>query len=211
MMKKPYWQNTNGLNWLTVLALAAAMGIVGLTDASASEPSKHRGYVDGSVFAELAEDDDRLIEVTIRGPLLKIASKAIAIEDEALGEFLDQIVSINAVIVETDKDVDRVARLIREITERLEDRDWERLARIREDDTNITVYVLYDDEVIDGITVFVSEGDEIVFANIAGRIDLALIGNLGSKLHIPGLKALAGGDWAAKKAKKMKRRHRSKE
>lgn len=210
MMNKRVLQTTNRLTWVTSLAVVAAIGNAGLTSASASEPNKHRGYVDGSAFADLADEDDKLIEVTIRGPLLKIASKAISSEDEDLGEFLDQIVSINAVIVETDKDADHIARLIGEMTERLEDRNWERLARIREDDTNVAVYVLYDDEVIDGITVFVSEGDEIVFANIAGRIDLALIGNLGSKLHIPGLEALSGGDWEAK-TKKMKRRRRSRE
>ena len=205
MMKKRTPRTTDGLAWLTGLAVVAVVGNVGLADASASEPSKHRGYVDGSVFAELAEEDDKLIEVTIRGPLLKIAAKAISSEDKGLGEFLDQIVSINAVVVETEENASRVADLIGEMSKRLEDLDWERLARIREDDTNVAVYVLYDDEIIDGITVLVSEDNEVVFANIAGRIDLALIGNLGSKLNIPGLEALAGMDWEQETKSKRKR------
>ena len=48
-------------------------------------------------------------------------------------------------------------------------------------------------EELEGLTVIVSEGnDELVFANIAGRIDLELVGRIAKHLGVPGLDELTG-------------------
>ena len=70
------------------------------------------------------------------------------------------------------------------------------------------VLILYDDSAIDGLTVMVGEGKELVFANIAGRIDLELIGRLATKLNVPGLEELTGGHWKSDRKKRRERHER---
>jgi len=63
---------------------------------------------------------------------------------------------------------------------------------VREKEARINVYIRNDDEVIDGLVVLVVDPEEsrVVFANIAGRIDLADLGKLSDTLDVPGLDAL---------------------
>ena len=196
---------------ITAVVFMAQMGVASVW-AAARDRSRHRGYVDGSEVAELAGDDEKLIEVSIQGPLLRMVSEAVGHESEEMAGFLGQIVSISAVVVEVDEDdEDRARAVARNMTEDLENKGWEKLARVREDDMSVTVLALFDDkgEELEGLTVFVSErGDKFVFANIAGRIDLGLIGQLGLHLGIPGLEELTGGAFKtdAKKHKKKPRK-----
>jgi hypothetical protein len=85
---------------------------------------------------------------------------------------------------------------MREMEARLLNDGWERVARIRDEDTEVKVLVLNDDEAIHGLVVMVADHDEgeMVFANIAGVIDLAAISAIGQSLDIPGLQNLDLGD-----------------
>ena len=159
----------------------------------AEERDRPPGYVDGSIFLEFAGEDDELIEISLEGPLLKVLGKAFTQQDPDLARLVGQLDSINAVVIESggDKDMSRAFDLIKKLTRGLEERGWERLARIREKDSRIIDMALHDGAVIQGLTVLVVEGDgELVFANIAGRIDLAQIGKLGANFGFPGLDAI---------------------
>lgn len=187
-------QRTSGLWLIPVVALFTPIGV---TTAQALERDRdhHRGYVDGSVFAELANEDDTLIEISIQGPLLRMVANAVGHESSVLAEFLGQIISINAVVLELEGDRKRLQPTVDKLVKLLQDKGWERIARVQDDDSNVVVFVLYDSrmEELEGLTVIVSEGsEELVFANIAGRIDLELVGRIGKQLGMPGLDELTG-------------------
>ncbi len=195
---------------LTVAALVA-FSVLSARSVSAEERDRERspGYVDGSVFLEFAGEDDELIEVSLNGPLLKVLGKAFTQQDPDLAKLVGQLDSISAVVIESDGKMDmrRASELIKKLTRRLEDRGWERLARIREKDSRIIVMALHDGEVIQGLTVLVVEGDgELVFANIAGRIDLAQIGKLGAGFGFPGLDAIPADAIRRSKGTSVERR-----
>jgi len=161
--------------------------------------SKHPGYVDGSALLELADEDGTLVEVTLPGSILRVLRKAVAHEDKEIAAVLDGIDSMHALVVSVRKgELERAEREIRAQTEQLEKKGWERLARVREEDNHVYVYTLSDEDVIQGLAVFVlpREGDkdqpQLVFCNIAGRIDLERIVSLGDGLRMPGLDALKG-------------------
>jgi len=192
--------------------LSATFSVLGASAMAGSDEDRHqrhRGYVDGKAFTSVGSDDGTLIEVSLHGPLLKMVAGAIGSEDKKIAELLEGIVSINAVIVDIHDD-ERAAREADELTERLTDKGWEKLARVREDDANVTVLALAGDNdgSLDGLTVVVMESSEnkLIFANIAGRIDLGLIGALAGGLDLPGLKELAGADLGgAVKVRKSKK------
>jgi hypothetical protein len=169
---------------LVVIVLAAAAIPVWGADSS---HEKHPGFVDGSAFLALAGEDTTTVEVNLHGALLK----AILGFDPELKELVAGLESIHAVILSYEKD-GRAAKaldLMRQTESKLIDREWEVLTRIRNGESNVTVLVLNDEESIQGLVVLVADagGHEVVFANIAGTIDLAAIAKLGESLEIPGL------------------------
>jgi hypothetical protein len=167
-------------------------------DTRTTDARRHPGYVDGSDFAKLAGDDADLIEVSIEGPLLKMVAKGLGEQQPELADLIGGIVSINAIVIdlpsEAKKDKDgRLADAARDLADRLRGKDWQQLARVREKgDASVVVMAHMEDDAIDGLLVLVvEEGDEFVFVNIAGRIDLAKIAEVGMKLDVPGIQDIS--------------------
>lgn len=151
------------------------------------------GFVDGTRLAQLAGDDAVSVEITLGKTLLAPLLRADP-DLEALGAGLE---SIYALVLEIDSPAvaDRVIGEIREIERRLMAQNWQRLVRVKERDEEVKVLVLVEgDEIFAGLVVTViekgSSGAEVVFANIAGRLDLAAIERLGQRLDLPGLEEL---------------------
>jgi len=155
------------------------------------------GFVDGTSLIDIVGDDAVVVEVSLGKSLLKMMTGSSSDLDEQLGG----LESIYALIVDlSDADAAGRARAeVREIERRLIDDGWERIARIKETDAEIKVLVLmHDEEMIEGLVVmiFSLEDDEpvLVFANIAGLIDMKSLENLGEDLDLPGLDQLDFGN-----------------
>lgn len=197
------------------LCLAAVASVVVLTaaPAEAGKIDRHPGYVDPAPFIELAGDDGHLVEISISGPILKQVSRALTKKSSELSSLLDGIVAINAVIIGST-DGDDALEAMRACSAELDDRGWERLARVRDPGNEVGVYIVYgdDEEHIEGLTVTVFESDgELIFVNLAGRIDLEIIGSLGAHAGIPGLDALEELEWGDEiKERKKKSKKKSK-
>jgi hypothetical protein len=163
-----------------------------------AEAESHPGYVDGRAMATLVDElpeDTEVVEITLSGSFLRSLTRRMLNQDPEVGELLQEVVSINAVILSgldeasSDKARDEAGRLAAV----LEDRGWERIARMREKGSQTGVYVRYgDDESVAGVTVLGYEKREAVFVNIAGRLDLARLAALGSAMDLPGLDAVEG-------------------
>jgi hypothetical protein len=158
-----------------VLALASSLAPAG----------DDRGLVDGSEFIRLAGDDAVTVEVSIKGALLKALTSA----DPELAKVAGGLESIHAVILDVERgDVaQRVVDRMRKVEEQLLSEGWERLARVKDEDSEVKVLVLNDEEAIHGLVVMVADDEELVFANISGILDLAAISAIGAGLDIPGL------------------------
>jgi hypothetical protein len=153
--------------------------------ALAAERDKLPGYVDGSRFLDLAGEHATSVEVNFHGSLLK----AILGIDPDLKKLAGGLESIQAVILtfEEEGPATKALELMSQTEKRLVDSKWEALTRIKEGSSRVTVLVLNDEEEISGLVVLVADEGEIVFANIAGTIDLAALARLGEQFDIPGL------------------------
>lgn len=186
--------------WLIFAVGTIVMTAFSVGSAPAGERDRSPGYVDGSEFAELADDDANLIEVSIGSSLLKPLARGIAEKDENAAKLLGGLESIQAVIVEVgERGAERAKSMINEMTADLSRRGWERVARVRESNESVSVLLLLDDDAIVGITVMVMDGEgdgsEVVFVNVAGNIDLEMIGAFSGNFGLPGLAALSEIDW----------------
>ena len=172
--------------WIFVLLFIAASPVL------AEGRERSPGYVDGSLFLDLATEDTTTIEINLSGAILQ----AIASTDEDLKQLAGGLESIHAVILEfTDEGrVAKVQELLRQTEKQLRDKGWEVLTRIKEGAGRVTVRVINDGAAIQRLVVLVSDGGEVVFANIAGVIDLNAIAKLGESFDIPGLGEIVQGD-----------------
>jgi hypothetical protein len=165
--------------------------LLGAADAPlAAERSRPPGYVDGASLIERAGEDALSVEISLHGALLKAITRA----DPELAKMAGGLESIHAVILDLEQvpSRDDVLGLVDRIQRDLRSSGWERLARMKEGGSLIQVMLLNDEESIQGIVVLVvdEDDDQVIFANVAGKLDLAAIERLGEEMDIPGLKEL---------------------
>jgi len=150
----------------------------------------HPGHVDSAALVEKAGGDDAIrVEINLSGKLLQAFAKV----DPALYELVSEISSIEAVILDMSGEGSSAKALtvIRDISKQLKAKDWELVARLKEDaGEEVHVLVLNIDEKIEGMVVMVIDDSELVFANIAGTIDMEAISKIGEGFGIPGLSDL---------------------
>lgn len=182
---RPWWP------MLTALLAVAAIALPAMAKDRADAKSLS-GYVDGSKFLELADEDSEIVHVTIDGPMMKMIAKTMG-KQAGIGDVLAGVKAINAVVIENARDVERGREMMKRLSNHLEEEGWERLALVRQKNEFVVVYVLPSDDYIEGLVVLVHEksgGGQLVFANIAGRIDLSKLDALTGAMHLPGLDSI---------------------
>jgi len=170
------------------LMLLAGMLLTG--PAEAAQKSRPPGFVDGSMLIDLAGEDALTVEISLHGALLKAITKF----DSELDSLAGGLESIQAVILDLEEvsSADKIREQVDEMQRGLRREGWERLARVKESGSVVNIFVLNDVDTIQGLVVLiVDENDkQVVFANVAGVLDLAAIEKLGDGLGIPGLEGL---------------------
>ena len=151
------------------------------------------GFVDGKELIDIVGEEAVVVEISLGKSLLRMLTGS----DPDLKARLGGLESIYALIVDlsNQESAERARDAVRKIERRLVTDGWERIARIKDTDAEIKVLVLlHDEEMIEGLVVmiFSVEDDEpaLVFANIAGLIDMAALEELGDELDLPGLDEL---------------------
>ena len=166
---------------------AALVLLIGLALSPVLAADKGPGYVDPDTFIRIAGDDRVLVQVSISEALLRMITRS----DPDLKRVAGGLKSIEAVVLDLSRNgaaEDAHAALLDTENRMLRD-GWERLVLVREDDGEVRILILPQDDKIQGLTVLiVNRGDgTMIFANIAGSVDLASLEELGDVFDIPGL------------------------
>jgi len=144
------------------------------------------GYVN---FADVESwfNQEATMEVNIKGALLKLVAEASRYDDPELASMLGKLKAIQVRgYTLTPEQVDGISRHASDYSRRLEGSGWDTVARVREDDEDVHMYVKASDDAIDGLVVMVvAPGEnETVFVNIVGNINPEEIGRIGRKFDI---------------------------
>lgn len=173
--------------YLCVLGLLLALGTARAGENIEDKP----GYVDFGLIT-VPEEAETSIEVFIKGPLLRMVSAATRRDEPELAEMVDKIDLIRVQVFSVEEEErPRAREEIAALAGKMEAEGWEKVARIREKDELIHVYLRAKGEEIAGLLVMgFEEDDEVIFVNIVGDIDPAEIGRIGSKFNISPLDSL---------------------
>jgi hypothetical protein len=170
------------------------MALVTTADAKKKKTdyTKHPGYIEFQAM-EFFGSSDVKIEVNLNENMIKLVAKFLKGEDP---ELYDMMINLKLVRVEvydlTREIADKFSTESSKTVKVLDDRDWERIVRVREDDERAYVYVKpsEDYEWIQGIVVLAMEDDEAVFVNIVGDIKPEDISRLGDHFGVEELDSI---------------------
>ena len=167
-----------------MLAGALAGPAAALTDA---EIRKLPGYVDFDAM-KLFEGQEARIEVYLKDPMLELVARFIKSEDPELFEVLAKLKLVRVQVFDVDHvQAQKVSEVTSATARQLDEKGWERIVRVREDDEHVDVYLKpsKDYEWLDGLVVMVVDGgEEAIFVNIVGQIDPDDIAKLGEHFDI---------------------------
>ncbi len=176
---------------MCVLSLSL-LGSVTLAQEPVEAYKAHPGYVDFGSF-EKFQNSPKTVEVSIKGPLLKFVSKAVAMDDPEFSKLLDGLllIQVNVFGVNDEQALD-VAGIIKSTSETLATKQWERMVRVQDENQHVEVYTQFGENgSFTGLTVMaLDEEDNAVFVNIVGTLDPEQLGKLSAKFNIPKLDEL---------------------
>jgi hypothetical protein len=185
----------NGTRYTTILSnnpMITKIFLIVITAATLAVPVRAQNLEDDPGYLDLSTieswfGEEATLEVNIEGALLRMVSEASRNEDPELSGLLTKLRAIQVrgySLSETE--ISAINQQANEFASRLERTGWDMVARVRDDDERVHMFVRTQGDAIAGLVVMVvSPGDdETVFVNIVGDIDPAEIGRIGSRFDI---------------------------
>ncbi len=157
-----------------------------LAMAADEDIQNHPGYVDFSELSRIANIEPS-VEISLKGPLLKMITNLIRNEDEEAANFISKLLRVTVEVFESSAiDVDEISASMNAIAEDLDAKGWDRVVRIREDSDHVDMYfrLSEDADIIHGIAIMVAEPGDTVLFNIVGDISTDDISALGRRFDI---------------------------
>ena len=169
-----------------VLAPLFCLSLIPAVLAADSDLESHPGYVDFSTLTAIAAIEPT-VEISLKAPLLNMITNLIRSEDEEAAEFISKLMRVTVNVFESDDiDVDQVAASMSTMAEDLDSAGWDRVVRVREDESHVDIYfrLAPDADVVYGIAIMVAESGETVLVNIVGDISTDDIIALGRRFDL---------------------------
>lgn len=159
----------------TLLIIAPFAGISWADEALENHP----GYVDLQARDIFGDAVEPTLEVLLEGPLLRLLAGASGEEGSGFEEMLAslKLIRINAFpIAEGAEDV---AAKFEALSTQLAEGGWSRIVRVKEDEETVNIFMLTNEDVIQGLVVLAAASEEAIFVNIVGDVNPDLLSMLG--------------------------------
>lgn len=169
-------------------ARGSGTGSSASSSSSASSVASSPGYVDGAVFRALIDEDQEVVEVNLDGAILQALANSKSDEDHGNSKDLfGKLTSIHAVIGTVKGPASAALALVQKTEQKLASSGWQRITRIKDESSTISVLTHTAGDRVDGLValIFDSDDKELVFANLAGDIDISRLGEIGEHFNVP--------------------------
>jgi len=189
----------------TVFGIAltcAALAPPALAQSGAPAPTPSTsGYVDGATFRAMVDESQEIVEVNLDGAILQALAKngkkrkgADADSDDDSKDLFGKLTSIHAVIGTVKGPAADAMKLVQQTDQKLVSMGWQRVTRIKDESSTVSVLTRTVDDRVVGLVALIFDTDdkELVFANLAGEIDVTRLGEIGERFNVPGLDQVPG-------------------
>jgi hypothetical protein len=134
------------------------------------------GYVD---FGELsAVFGEPTVQISVGESLLGLVSSLSASEDPEAAELFNRLNGVRVNVFETESMADGAVDLIKDVSSTLSEHGWEAVVTVNSNDEQVRVFMMINDNQVEGITVMTVEETEAVFVNVIGSISPEELGKV---------------------------------
>lgn len=162
------------VDWI-VLVTFASFGFMLPSLSVAGEESDIRGLIE----IDHPQAGEAKVEVNLVRGLFSIAAKIIEKEEPEASELLAKLEAMKVRIYDKaalgGRSSDEVLKFYED---QLKEDKWEVLARVKEKDSKVGVYVLADGDIVSGLVVLVGEPEQLIVVNLAGEIDITKLSQI---------------------------------
>lgn len=174
--------------WLTALACAGLL-------LGAQNSSAQTGKIQINHLEKLADKAAEVVDVTLDGALLQLASKFMSdkrgADEAAAKDFIQHLQGVYVKSFEFDKEGEYTQADVEEIRKQLHAPNWQRTVEVRSkrDGENAEIYLMPGSgtgaDAIQGLAIICAEPKELTVVNIVGPIDLDKLAELDGQMGIP--------------------------
>jgi len=169
----------------------ASLVILAATAAHPARAETSSGYVDETMFRALVDENQDVVEINLDGAILQALAKSGRDGHDAddAKDVFAKLKSIHAVIGTVKGPAEDALALVQKTDKKLAAAGWQRITRVSDPTSTISVLTHTVADKVDGLVVLIfdSKDKELVFANLAGEIDVTKLGEIGERLNVPGL------------------------
>nr|MEE4269109.1 DUF4252 domain-containing protein [Candidatus Krumholzibacteria bacterium] len=174
-----------------MIMMVALLSLTVSSSALAGKIENEPGYLDLE-WIEIPDDASEVQDIDLTAILKSVAKDAEDNGDSELAQILTLIRSIRVKGFGLDgRDNPAVEKAVERVTKELKKQDWKRLIYLKDDDEILSVSTKYKNDDLVGLMVMAYEpGEEVLFANIVGDLDLGTIMGLVGSMDGGGLEDL---------------------
>ena len=126
------------------------------------------GYVD---FGELnGMFGEPSVQIAVGGSLLKFVSALSAQADPQASELFERLHGVRVSVFENPTMTESTVEYVETITSKLSQQGWESVVTVNKDDEQVRIFMKFNGDIVEGITVIALEEDEAVFVNVIGDL-----------------------------------------
>ena len=169
---------------ITITLLLSIFAFSGMAQADKLE--REPGYYDLD-WIEIPDGADEVQDIDLSAILKSVAKDAQENGDDNLAEILKMVRSIRVKgFSMDDADAEQVTRDVDKVVKDLKKKDWKRLVYMKDKEEMLSISTKHDGEDLVGLMVVAYQpGEEALFANVVGDLDLptllALVGGMDSE------------------------------
>ncbi len=126
------------------------------------------GYVD---FGELnSMFGEPTVQIAVGGALLGFVSALSAQENPEAAELFKRLHGVRVSVFENPVMTEGAVDYVKAISSKLSQQGWESVVTVNSDDEQVRIFMKFNGENVEGITVMALEEDEAVFVNVIGDL-----------------------------------------
>lgn len=139
---------------------------------------------------KLAEKASEVVDVTLDGQMLKLASKFLSKDDPDEAKVKNLVNGLKGIYVksfEFEKEGEYSPADVEAIRTQLRGPGWSRMVAVvsKKDGENADIYMKLDGDRVGGLVILAAEPKELTVVNIVGNIDIDQLSELGGHFGIP--------------------------
>ena len=134
------------------------------------------GYVD---FGELSSIfGEPTVQIAVGESLLGLVGSLSASEDPEAAELFNRLNGVRVNVFETTAMADGAVDFVRDTSAKLDDLGWEPVVTVNSQDEQVRIFMMINNDRVEGITVMAVEETEAVFVNVIGSISPEELGKV---------------------------------